>query len=55
MESDFELVSGGFGFGDSTNTKIFNHMTYNDGTTDYMVVISRDGNNAIRIYRTRNN
>lgn len=53
-ESAFSLVSPGFGINDPTNTRIFTHTTIKDGATDFLVVISRDGGNAIKIYRTRN-
>lgn len=55
LETAFSLVSPGFGLGDSTNSRIFNHLTINDGSTDYVVVVTRDGSNAVKIYRTNNN
>ncbi len=53
-ETAFTLVSPGFGIGDSSNTRIFNHLTINDGSKDYLVVVTRNGSNAIKIYRTNN-
>ncbi|AFM14722.1 Ig-like domain-containing protein [Turneriella parva] len=55
-ETSFSIVnlpgieSGGGG----TNQKIFSHVTVNDAGKDWLVIITRDGSNAMKIYRTAN-
>ncbi len=44
------IESGGGG----TNQKIFSHVTVNDAGKDWLVIITRDGSNAMKIYRTAN-
>lgn len=43
-----ETGSGG------TNQKIFSHVTINDAGKDWLIIITRDGSNAMKIYRTAN-
>ncbi|HRP69926.1 MAG TPA: hypothetical protein PLY93_10380, partial [Turneriella sp.] len=55
-ESSFSMVnlpgieSGGGG----SNQKIFSHVTVNDGGKDWLILTTRDGSNAMKIYRTAN-
>ncbi|MFZ5631175.1 MAG: beta strand repeat-containing protein [Spirochaetota bacterium] len=55
-ETQFSIVnlpgieSGGGG----TNQKIFSHVTVNDAGKDWLIIITRDGSNAMKIYRTAN-
>ena len=44
------IESGGGG----TNQKIFSHVTVNDAGKDWLIIITRDGSNAMKIYRTAN-
>jgi hypothetical protein len=44
------IESGGGG----TNQKIFSHVTMNDAGKDWLIIITRDGSNAMKIYRTAN-
>ncbi|MFO1470689.1 MAG: Ig-like domain-containing protein [Turneriella sp.] len=43
-----ETASGG------TNQKIFSHVTVNDAGKDWLIIITRDGTSAMKIYRTAN-
>jgi hypothetical protein len=55
-ETQFSIVnlpgieSGGGG----SNQKIFSHVTVNDAGKDWLIIITRDGSNAMKIYRTAN-
>jgi hypothetical protein len=37
-----------------TNQKLFSHVTVNDAGKDWLIIITRDGSNAMKIYRTAN-
>jgi hypothetical protein len=55
-ETQFSMVnlpgieSGGGG----SNQKIFSHVTVNDAGKDWLIIATRDGSNAMKIYRTAN-
>ena len=41
--------------GSATNERIFSHITINDAGQDWLIVVTRDGTNAMKLYRTANN
>ena len=50
-----DALSNDFGIdGNSSNTKIFSHITYFDGTKNWLLVSTRNGDQAVRLYRTSN-
>jgi len=54
-ESQFQLLSPGFGLGDPTEIqRIFWHITYNDGGKDFVAIVSRNGTSPLKIFRTSN-
>jgi len=53
-ESAFTMVNIPGLDGSSTNQKIYSHITINEGGTDWLILTTRDGSNAVRIYRTAN-
>ena len=53
-QSAFQLVSN-FGLDSSANNrKIFSHLKVHQGGKDWLIILSRDGINPIRLYRTNN-
>ncbi|MBE7436959.1 MAG: hypothetical protein HS115_00790 [Spirochaetales bacterium] len=40
--------------GGGTNVKIFSHVTVEEGGTNWLIITTRDGTGAMRIYRTAN-
>ncbi|MCX7633334.1 MAG: hypothetical protein N2Z22_08390, partial [Turneriella sp.] len=53
-ETAFQMVNISGLDGSSSNQRIFTHVTVNDAGKDWLIVITRDGSNAMRIYRTGN-
>ena len=53
-ESSFNVVNGMALDGSSENQRIFSHITVNDSGKNWLVVATRDGTNAMKIYRTAN-
>ncbi|MCP4179751.1 MAG: hypothetical protein GY756_18485 [bacterium] len=54
-ESEFQLLSPGFGLGNSSEfTRIFWHLSYNDGGKDFLTIIAGNGVDPIKIFRTGN-
>ena len=40
--------------GSTTNQRIFSHTTVNDAGKDWLIVATRDGSAAMKLYRTAN-
>lgn len=53
-ESSFEMVNITGLDGSASNQRIFSHVTVNDSGTDWLIITTRDGTNAMQIYRTAN-
>ncbi len=53
-ESDFEMVNIPGLDGSADNEKIFSHISVNESGTDWLILTTRDGTGAVRIYRTAN-
>ncbi len=53
-ESAFSMVNIPGLDGTTTNQKIFSHITVNDSGTDWLLLTTRDGTDALKIYRTAN-
>ncbi|MFO1525556.1 MAG: Ig-like domain-containing protein [Turneriella sp.] len=54
-ESSFQVVNNVLGLDNSaTNQRIFSHLTVNDSGKDWLILATRDGTNAMKIYRTAN-
>ncbi len=54
-ETSFQIVNSVLGLdGSSVNQRIFSHVTVTDGGNDWLILVTRDGSNAMKIYRTAN-
>lgn len=53
-ESDFQMVNIPGLDGTVTNERLFSHVTVSDSGTDWLIVATRDGSNAMQLYRTAN-
>jgi hypothetical protein len=54
-EASFQIVNSVLGLdGSSANQRIFSHLTVNDSGKDWLIIVTRDGSNAMKIYRTAN-
>ncbi|HRP70408.1 MAG TPA: hypothetical protein PLY93_12820 [Turneriella sp.] len=55
-EGDFSIVNvpGIDGGGGGSNQKIFSHVTVSDAGKDWLIITTRDGADAMKIYRTAN-
>ena len=53
-ETDFTVVNVLGIDGTNPNQRIFSHVTYNDAGKDWLVVVTRDGSNPMKVYRTTN-
>ena len=53
-ETQFSMVNIPGIDGTATNQRIFTHVTMNDAGKDWLVIVTRDGSSAMKIYRTAN-
>ena len=53
-EGDFSMVNVPGLDGETTNQKLFSHITVNESGTDWLIMTTRDGTNSVQIYRTNN-
>ncbi|MBS0617352.1 MAG: hypothetical protein JSR44_04145, partial [Spirochaetes bacterium] len=54
-ETSFAIVNNVLGLdGSSVNQRIFSHVAVSDGGTDWLILVTRDGSNSMKIYRTGN-
>ena len=53
-ESAFSMVNIGGLDGTASNQRIFSYITVPDAGKDWLIITTRDGTNAVQIYRTSN-
>lgn len=53
-ESDFSMVNISGLDGTASNQRLFSHVTVADSGTDWLIITTRDGTNAMQLYRTAN-